>query len=245
VRACPHDNIGLMTRIPGLELLDLRRRSGIGRLAHRPDLVVLAVVFTFAALLNAFVMTGPAAAVEQSVAALTGVESAAGTLGLLFVLGLVIVPALILLGAAALTRASAPATDSLPRIALRYAPALIPVGFGVWLAHYGFHLLTGALTIIPVTQSAAIDLLGRAALGEPAWRWAGMSPGSVYALQLGFVLLGACGSIGLVHGTSARDYPEHVPLTVAPWLVVILILAAAAVWILGQPMQMRGVGGIG
>ena len=38
VHACPHDNIALMTRVPGIELLDTRRRSGIGRLAQRPDL---------------------------------------------------------------------------------------------------------------------------------------------------------------------------------------------------------------
>ena len=36
VHACPHDNIGLVTRVPGLELLELRRRSGIGRLAAAP-----------------------------------------------------------------------------------------------------------------------------------------------------------------------------------------------------------------
>ena len=46
------------------------------------------------------------------------------------------------------------------RIALRYAYGLVPFGFGMWLAHYGFHFLTGALTVVPVTQSAAIDLMG-------------------------------------------------------------------------------------
>ena len=33
VQACPHDNVALAARVPGAELLDLRRRSGIGRLA--------------------------------------------------------------------------------------------------------------------------------------------------------------------------------------------------------------------
>src|SRR6185436_20718746 len=56
VHACPHDNIALVTRIPGAELLETRRRSGLGRLIQRPDLAVLAVVFTFAALINAFAM---------------------------------------------------------------------------------------------------------------------------------------------------------------------------------------------
>src|SRR5687768_14537969 len=38
VRACPHDNIALATRVPGVELLESRRRSGVGRLSERSDL---------------------------------------------------------------------------------------------------------------------------------------------------------------------------------------------------------------
>ena len=187
VHACPHDNIGLVTRVPGMELLDTRRRSGIGTLADRPDVAVLAVLFTFLALLNAFVMTAPAVALERRLAALMNLRSEAGALGMLFVLGLGVAPALILLAAAAFTAAVAGgATRPLRAIALQYAPALIPFGFGVWLAHYGFHLFTGILTVVPATQSAAIDLLGAAALGEPLWRWAGMPPGWVYPMQLGF-----------------------------------------------------------
>ena len=246
VHACPHDNIGLTTRVPGMELLDPRRRSGIGRLADRPDIAVLAVAFTFLALLNAFVMTAPAAALERGLAALTHVRSEASALGMLFVFGLGVAPVLILLAAAGLTAAVAGgAPRSLRATAMQYAPALIPFGFGVWLAHYGFHLFTGILTVVPVTQSAAIDWLGVAALGEPLWRWAGMAPGSVYPLQLGFVLLGACGSIGLVFGITARDYPGARALVSIPWLAVIVMLSAAALWILGQPMEMRGLGGLG
>jgi polyferredoxin len=246
VHACPHDNIGLVTRVPGMELLDPRRRSGIGRLADRPDLAMLAIVFTFAALLSAFVMTAPALRLERGLAAMMNLQSEAGALGMLFVIGLGVAPALILLTAAAFTAAVAHgATRSLRGIALQYAPALIPFGFGVWLAHYGFHLFTGFLAVVPAAQSASIDLLGAAALGEPAWRWAGMPPGSVYPLQLGFVLLGACGSIGLVQAITARDYPGAGPLLSVPWLTVIVMLGAAALWILGQPMEMRGLGGIG
>ena len=173
-------------------------------------------------------------------------HSEAGVLGMLFVIGLGVAPVLILLTAAGFTASVAGgAAKSLRATALQYAPALIPFGFGVWLAHYGFHLFTGILTVVPVAQSAAIDLLGVAALGEPLWRWSGMPPGAVYPLQLGFVLLGASGSIGLVHGITARDYAGARPLASLPWLCVIVMLGVAALWILGQPMEMRGLGGIG
>ena len=241
VHACPHDNIALMTRVPGLELLDTRRRSGIGRLADRLDVAALAVVFTCAALINAFAMTAPAVALERRLATLLHVRSEAVVLGLLFVAALVAVPAVLLVGAAAATRAAAGEKASpLQLVAWRYAFSLVPLGFGIWLAHYGFHLLTGVLTVVPVSQSAALDLFGWAALGDPLWRWTGMPPGSVYPLQIGLVAIGACGSAGLMWAISARDYPGVPWRASAPWLAVLVMLTVAAFWILGQPMDMRG-----
>jgi hypothetical protein len=246
VHACPHDNIALLTRVPGLELLETRRRSGIGRLAERPDIAALAVVFTFASLINAFAMTAPAVAIERRLAGLLHVTSEVFALGLLFLLALVVLPAMVLTGAAAATRALAGDDGaSVGAIARRYAFAMIPFGLGMWLAHYGFHLLTGILTVVPVTQSAAIDLTGWAALGEPAWRLTGMQPGSVYPIQLGFVLLGTCGAVGLVQAISSRDHPTRATAASVPWFVVTVLLAALALWILNQPMEMRGMGGIG
>jgi hypothetical protein len=152
----------------------------------------------------------------------------------------------LLAGAAAVTAVTAgSARKPLRETALQYAPSLVPLGFGVWLAHYGFHFFTGALTAVPVTQSAAIDLLGWSALGEPAWQWAGMPPGSVYPLQLGFVLFAAGGSLGLAYATSTRDYPGRPALTAMPWLTLIVLLAVAALWIFTSPMEMRGLDGIG
>ena len=143
---------------------------------------------------------------------------------------------------AAATRIVAGDPRSIGRIAVHYAYALVPFGFGVWLAHYGFHLLTGALTIVPVTQSAVVDLLGWAALGAPRWRWTGMRPGTVFPIQLGLILHGAIGSLAVAYHISEREYPDRPGPSTAPWAVVIVALAAIAVWILSQPMEMRGIG---
>ncbi len=43
-------------------------------------------------------------------------------------------------------------------LAVRYSYTLVPLGFGMWLAHYGFHFFTGILTIVPVTQTALANL---------------------------------------------------------------------------------------
>jgi polyferredoxin len=243
VHACPHDNVAIATRAPGLELVDRGRRSGIGRLVNRPDIALLVVLFTFGALLNAFAMSAPAHTVERWLSALVGGNSEGLTLGLLFAVGLVICPLLLVGGASALTVLLAKLPPlSVSRVALRFAYGLVPLGFGIWLAHYGFHFLTGALTIVPVTQSAAVDLFGWAALGDPLWRWAGMRPGAVFPLQAGCVLLGSIGSVTTMALMARSDYPRRAIRAAAPWIAIVLLLSAAAMWVLVQPMEMRGLG---
>jgi polyferredoxin len=245
VHACPHDNIALATRTPGAEILERGRRSGIGRLARRPDLAALAVVFTFAALVSAFAMTSPAYALEQRLASTLGATSEGPVLAIVFVVGLVIAPSLLLAAAGALSRGFARDNRPLHQSIVRYAYALIPIGFGIWLAHYGFHLLTGALTIVPVTQGAVIDAAGRALLGAPRWGWVGLQPGAVFPIQLGCVVLGAAGSLGIVHAISQSDQQSRPGLISAPWIVLVGLIAATASWILSQPMDMRAVSFLG
>jgi hypothetical protein len=245
VHACPHDNIALSTRTPGAELLERGRRSGIGRLAQRADLATLAVAFTFAALVSAFAMTAPAYAVERQIATVLGVRSEAPVLAVVFIVCVFLLPAILLGGASALTQGLTRSGDSIRTTVMRYAYALIPIGFGIWVAHYGFHLLTGVLTIVPVTQSAAIDVFEHAVLGGPAWSWVGMQPGAVFPLQLGCVLLGAAGSMGTVHAISLRDESSRPLAASAPWLTLVAFIGAAALWILWQPMEMRAVGFFG
>jgi polyferredoxin len=242
VQACPHDNVALATRVPGAELFDGRRRSGIGRFEQRSDIAALVVVFAFGAMLNALGMVKPIYAFERWLSRAMGGASEGWVLGLVFVGGLCAVPFALLAGAAAATRILAGNPRSSGRIAVHYAYALVPFGFGVWLAHYGFHLLTGALTIVPVTQSAVVDLLGWAALGAPRWRWTGLRPGTVFPIQLGLILLGAIGSLAVAYHISEREYPDHPGPASAPWAAVIVALASIAVWILSQPMEMRGIG---
>jgi polyferredoxin len=243
VQACPHGNIALADRAPGVELADGRLRSAIGRLQTRADFAVLSIVFTFGAMLNAFAMVSPVYQLEAWLARSLGTTSESLVLGSVFVGGLGVVPAVLLGLAAAATRALAPAGgESIGSVVVRYCYGFVPFGFGMWLAHYSFHFLTGVLTVIPVTQSAAIDLVGRPALGAPMWGWAGMRPGAVLPIQLGFIVLGVMGSLAVTHLISMRDRAGHAGRATAPWAVLLLLLAAVAMWILFQPMEMRGVG---
>jgi hypothetical protein len=245
VQACPHDNIALASRAPGLELAEDRRRSGIGVLTKRPDMAALVVVFVFGALLNAFAMVAPARHLDSWMSATTGVVSDTALLGVTFVLGLGVLPSIVLGGAAWITRMLAGPAISIGATIVRMIYGLVPLGFAMWSAHYAFHFLTGALAIVPVTQSAASDLFGRALLGEPLWRWAGMRPGSVFPIQVGLIVLGALGSLAVTSLIAGREWPGRAGRAAAPWLLLVVLLAAAAIWITWQPMEMRAAGGGG
>lgn len=242
VQACPHDNIAVATRVPGLELVDPRRRSGIGWLARRRDVAALAVLFVFGGLINALGMTASARAMEQSLVNLLGVRSEGPVLAALFAIVLIAIP-ISLLGIAGMLTATLTrrGLSSWLDVVTRYSYALVPLGFGVWLAHYGFHLLTGVLTLIPVTQSAVLDLIGWPALGTPLWQLTGMRPGLVFPIEVGVILMGAGGSLVLAYLISERDYLERRVIATIPWAVVTIAITVAALWITSQPMDMRAV----
>jgi hypothetical protein len=143
--------------------------------------------------------------------------------------------------AAAATRRLSRSTRPVADVAVRYAYALVPLGVGVWLAHYGFHLLTGAGTVVPVAQSAIADLAGQAWLGEPDWRWLGFRPAQVFPLQISVVVLGAMGGLAVVQAISDSDHRQRATRASLPWGALLVSLAVLAIWILAQPMEMRGV----
>jgi hypothetical protein len=122
---------------------------------------------------------------------------------------------------------------------VRYSYALIPLGFGVWLAHYGFHFLTGLLTFIPVAQSAAAGA-GWPILGEPRWGLAGLPVRTVYPLELGFLGLGLLGSLLLTYRLAEDDCATRPRRAFATWAVLCVALWASALWLMSQPMEMRG-----
>ena len=67
-----------------------------------------------------------------------------------------------------------------------------------------------------------------------------MPPGLVLPLELGFLGLGALGSLLVAYRIAARDYGSRRMGAFVPWAVLCLLLLAAAVWLLNQPMEMRG-----
>ena len=150
-------------------------------------------------------------------------------------LALVALPILAVGGAAVLSRQWGRLEAGTLQVATRYAYALVPLGFGMWLAHYCYHFLTSYDTAVPVAQRFVADL-ELTSLGEPAWGCACCRPGTPWLLPLELLFL----DVGLLLSlyTGYRLAPTLKAL--APWALLLVLLFAVGVWILFQPMQMRG-----
>jgi cytochrome c oxidase assembly factor CtaG/polyferredoxin len=243
IHACPHDNVGILSAIPGRELWRDTERSGIGRFSKRTDVAALVAVLVFAAFANAAGMIAPAMMARHHAARLVGLSWMPLVLAGAFALALVVVPLVCTLLAAALTRRLAGGDESLLSVATRYAYALLPIGASMWVAHYSFHLFTSADALFP----AARRFLGDWQLTSSATMAAmvvpqRIAPGvllrwEILCLDMGLLLsMYVAYRIGLGrHGRVGRGV-----VAALPWAVLSLGLFVLGVWILFQPMQMRG-----
>jgi cytochrome c oxidase assembly factor CtaG len=233
VRACPHDNAGLVAVDPGASL-GSERAPGF-------DIAALVLVFCFGAFANAAAMVAPVSAWTRALGAELGSETSAAALA--FGFALVVAPAMAALACAWIGRSLGGHDRTLREVIARLAPALVPVGFSMWLAHFSFHLATGIGTLGPAAARAASD----AGL-------AGASPSSAIGMTLGAGAGGLEGAeiavlgVGLVISVAVAwrlalelsGRPRHALAVAVPWMLVATALYGAGVWIVLQPMEMRG-----
>ena len=242
IHACPYDNIGILARPPAQELWEDPLRAGVGRFSQRPDLAALALFLTFAAFVNAFGMVSPVYALEEWLGSVLGITSGPILIGAIFLTGMVLLPLVLVAVTAWISASWSGSGRTLVQEATRYGYSLVPVGFGMWVAHYLFHFLIGGLAIIPATQEYMADL-GIPILGSPAWALGPMVPESwLLPIELLFLELGLLVSVAVAYRIAQRDLAPRVsPLKGAlPWCGLALGLSAAGIWLLLQPMEMRG-----
>jgi len=234
-RACPYDNVALGLRSPLKESATLhwpRRWS--------PSLLLISLAFM--GLMNAFGMVPPVYALLDWLDTGLGLHPAWLRLGLLFAVGDFLLPAGLALAAAGIGSRWA-ARDRPKELAARYAPTFLPVGFGIWLAHYGFHFAIGGLAIVPVLQSFLLDH-GLAWLGsQPNWELSNVIPfATIFPLQVASIILGFLVSLYALGRRALR--PGRAPITalkeMLPWAIIVTLLVLAALAVFNLPMEMRG-----
>jgi cytochrome c oxidase assembly factor CtaG len=238
VRACPHDNVGVLAAAPATTLWRDGPRSGIGRLTNRLDLAVLALLLVFGAFVNAAGMVAPVVELERQLRWL-GVAASS----IFYLVFLVVVPLIALIAVGLASRSLVGNAESLRRHLCRFAWALVPLGFAMWLAHYSFHFFTSYDAIVPVAQRFATDW-GLASFGSSNWvctccqaapGW--LLHGEILALDCGLLVSLYVAWRNSLSLTGSRGRAMSVAL---PWAALIVALYAIGVWILFQPMEMRG-----
>jgi cytochrome c oxidase assembly factor CtaG/ferredoxin len=258
VKACPHDNIGVIAASPVRDLLRNPTRSSLGRLSNRRDVATIALFIAFGAFGTAAVMVGPCVSALNRLR--VGHSALAAVLGpgsciVAFMLTLI---AITIAVAAAQQRLGRVAGTSVSELFCRFSLALLPLGLAMWAAHLIFHLGTGLPSIFPVLQQAMGDLASLPAasvihcgvslhpcypLGAPLWATtSSIQPGTLEQIQ--FLLLDGGFLISLYAGWRlaqqiAQDRGRPLLMWLA-WSAPVACLYGFGLWILTQPMEMRG-----
>ena len=241
VRACPSDNVGLLSVIPTKTLWRDGNRSGIGRLSRRFDFTTLATILSFGAFASAACMTAPVIEFEQKLSDRLGLSSTFLTTSILYALALFIAPSITIFSAAALSKRST--NTPLFQSASRFAWAFVPLGFSMWLAHFSFHFCTSYETIVPAAQRFAADF-GVASSNSPNWLCSTAHPAPDWLLKAELLMLdvGLLASLYMAWRMALSDTNSRqlALKSVLPWTILLVGLFACGIWILLQPMQMRG-----
>ncbi|HXT59468.1 MAG TPA: cytochrome c oxidase assembly protein [Pirellulales bacterium] len=243
VHACPHANVGILAVAPGHALWSETPHDSLGRLAGRTDLAALCVVLVFAAFANAAGMVAPVVHGLDRLRSAAGPHQAAWVTPGFYLATLVLGPIVLVGAAAAFSCGLSAGPRAWLHTARRFAYALVPLGFSMWLAHYSFHFFTSYDAALPVIQRFAGDL-GLPFAGEPRWVCGCCRPAAdwllhaeILALDFG-LLLSLYASYRIAVSPSQRFW--RAVRALAPWALLIALMYFAGIWILLQPMQMRG-----
>jgi cytochrome c oxidase assembly factor CtaG/ferredoxin len=243
VHACPHENVSLLASVPGSQLVRIVGRRRPLRWFRRFDVAALIFLLVFAAFAGAGGMVEPVQAWERTLRDRLALASTQPVLAVLYLLALVVAPALFVGTCARLASIFSRVPTAWRESVSTFAPAFVPLGFSMWLVHFSYHLLMGGLTAVPVIQRAAADA-GTAVFGAPAWSLASTMPSFDWLPSFELLLLDVGLLLTLYVGWRSASrfrlgFARRLGM-LAPWAALAFVLYTAGVWIIFQPMQMRG-----
>jgi hypothetical protein len=240
VHACPHDNVGLIAVTPAKDLWSGEGRSSIGPFAKRFDLAVLVLILVFGALANAAGMIAPVAALLDRARFLFDLQRPV-LVALFLAVGMFMIPGLLVYLAGVLSRRLGNLQVPIKPFISEFAMTMAPLGFAMWLAHFIFHLFTGSHMPIPVLQRIALDL-HLTFFGKPDWGIASWAVPQLLDFEILFLDLGLLVSLYAGWRVAQRynDSKKRRLLIFAPWSLIYVLFFLVAIWIIFQPMEMRG-----
>ncbi|MEZ4629764.1 MAG: hypothetical protein R2880_03445 [Deinococcales bacterium] len=232
LRACPYDNVGLGLREPTREAShDVWRKRG------KFSVILLGVLLCYYGMMNAVAMIPPYFRLAEWIAHALNSHNELLLLSLFFVmvaaLGLAITTIFSYLADLA-GQSKANLHDAL----MRWGYVTLILGIGFWTAHYLFHFLTGALSIIPVFQHF---FSYRGFEFDPNWRLSMLIPSRwLFPINASITVFYAFLAIMVSIRIALRDFGRRGVLAMWPMILYVLLFMALAIWVLAQPMEMRG-----
>lgn len=124
-------------------------------------------------------------------------------------------------------------------LALRFAYSLLPIALVYHLSHYWTLMLSQGLKIVPLLS----DPFGSGAnyFGTASWFSGNRIPdmGLVWHTQVGLIVAGHIVSVVVAHLIALRSFASARAATLSqlPMLLLMLLLTAAGLWILAQPLE--------
>ncbi len=185
---------------------------------------------------NAFGMAPPYYELQTWLVVNLGISSELIVLLLMFGLSNLLLPVIVALAAgwSSVRLTGFGRRDSIRDTVAAFAPAFVPIGFGIWFAHYSFHFLVGPGLIVPVIQ----EFFG--GIGDwQGWSFS-LDIGLIGLIQILALLGGFAWSLRLAQKTALRLYRRKALLGMLPWAMVFLLLMLIAWQIFTLPMEMRG-----
>jgi hypothetical protein len=232
-----------LVSLPGSQLVKIEPRRRSIRWFRRFDGAVLILLLDFAAFINAGLMIESVQVWERSAQARFGLASMQPILAILFLLALMVIPTLSVGACVWLARGLSGGSIKWREGFSTFALAFVPLGFSMWLVHFSYHLFTGWRTAWPVFQRAAREA-GFTIFGVPDWSEASTMTALDWLPSVQLLLLGLGLLLTLYAGWRlAESFKLGFARTfgmLAPWATLALSLYWFGVWIIFQPMQMRG-----
>jgi cytochrome c oxidase assembly factor CtaG len=240
VHACPHDNVGLIGVSPGKDLWTGEHRSSVGPFASRFDLAVIVLILVFGALANAAGMIAPVASLLDRARFLFDLQRPV-IIALFLAVAMFLIPGFIVCFAGLLSRRLGRLQVPLKPFISDFAMTMVPLGFAMWLAHFVFHLFTGSHMPIPVLKRIALDL-HLTFFGKPDWGIASWAVPQLLDFEILFLDLGLLVSLYAGWRVAQRynNSKDRSLLIFTPWSLVYILFFIVAIWIIFQPMDMRG-----
>jgi len=209
----------------------------------RFDLAILIFLLVFAAFVNAGSMVESVQAWEQRAQSRFALGSVQPIIAVLYLFALIIIPALLVGLCIWLARIFSHLHAGWRESISSFAIGFVPLGLSMWVVHFSYHLLTGVLTAVPVIQRAATDV-GVTIFGAPDWALSStmLLFDWIPSLQLLLLDLGLLSTL-YVGWRLARRFRLRFGRTlglIAPWGGLAFVLYSIGIWIIFQPMQMRG-----